>query len=68
MGFMNDEGVFDEALKEGMHARLRGELTDNEFKKYVDSCLKCNKSTGPDGHCNESIRTMSEMELNLLKT
>jgi len=68
MGFMSNEGVFDEALKEGTHARLRGELTDNEFRKYVDSCLKCNKSTGPDGHSNESIRTMSEMELNLLKT
>ena len=60
--------VLQGVKKEGMHARLRGELTDNEFKKYVDSCLKCNKSTGPDGHCNESIRTMSEMELNLLKT
>ena len=28
--------------------RLRGELTSQEIKKYVATCLKPGKSTGPD--------------------
>ena len=59
--------MFDEALRAGLLSRLRGKLMYDEFKKCTDSCLKCNKSMGPGGHSNESIWTMSEMELNLLK-
>ena len=49
MSFMREEAVFDKVLKTGLQARLRGQLTDNEFKKYVDSCRNCTKSTGQTG-------------------
>jgi hypothetical protein len=37
----------------------KGRVTDNEFRSFVDSCLKANKSPGPDGYMNECVKTMS---------
>ncbi len=46
---------------------MKGKVTDNEFRNFVDSCLKINKSPGPDGHTNESVKTMSYAELEILR-
>jgi len=48
-------------------ARLKGRVTDNEFRSFVDSCLKANKSPGPDGYTNECVKTMSYAELEILR-
>jgi len=39
---------------------LRGELTSQEIKKYVEICLKPGKSTGPDRCPNELTKTMTD--------
>jgi hypothetical protein len=46
---------------------LKGKVTDNEFRSFVDSCLKANKSPGPDGYANECVKTMSYAELEILR-
>ena len=48
-------------------ARLKGRIIDTEFRSFVDSCLKANKSPGPDGYPNECVKTMSYTELEILK-
>ena len=37
------------------------------FRSFVDSCLKANKLTGPDGYMNECVKTMSHAELEVLR-
>ena len=44
---------------------MKGRVTDNEFRSFVDSCLKANKSPGPDGYPNESVKTMWYTELEI---
>ena len=46
---------------------MKGRVTDNEFRIFVDNCLKANKSPGPDGYPNESVKTMSHTELEILR-
>ena len=46
---------------------MKDRVTDNEFRSFVDSCLKANKSPGPDGYSNESVKTMSYAELEILR-
>ena len=46
---------------------LKGRVTDNEFRSFVDSCLKVKKSPGPDGYPNESVNTKSYTELEILR-
>ena len=46
---------------------MKGRVTDNEFRSFVDSFLKANKSPGPDGYPNESVKTMSYAELEILR-
>jgi hypothetical protein len=48
-------------------ARLKGKVIDNEFRSFVDSCLKGNKSPGPDGYTNECVKTMSYTELEIIR-
>ena len=37
------------------------------FSKFVGSCLRGGKASGPDGHVNESIRTMPDEQLELIR-
>ena len=46
---------------------MKGKVTDNEFRSFVDSCLKANKSLGPDGYTNECVKTMLYTELEILR-
>jgi len=46
---------------------LRGELTSQEIKKYVEMCLKPGKSTGPDRCPNEPTKTMMDEEFQIVK-
>jgi len=45
----------------------RGESTSQEIKKYVATCLKPGKSTGPDRCPNELTRTMTDEEFQIVK-
>jgi len=47
--------------------RLRGELTGQKIKKYVATCLKPGKSTGPDKCSNEITKTMTDEEFQIVK-
>jgi len=47
--------------------RLRGELTSQEITKYVATCLKPGKSTGPDRCPNELTKTMTDEEFPFVK-
>ena len=47
--------------------RLRGELTSQGIKKYVATCLKPSKSTGPDRCPNELTKTMTDEEFQVVK-
>jgi len=47
--------------------RLRGELTSQEIKKYVEMCLKPGKSTGPDRCPNDLTKTMTDEEFQIVK-
>jgi len=47
--------------------RLRGELTSQEIKKYVATCLKPVKSTGPDRCPNELTKTMTDEEFQIVR-
>jgi hypothetical protein len=53
MSFLLKARVFKRGKRIDPRARLRGRVTDNEFRSFVDSCLKANKSPGPDGYTNE---------------
>jgi len=67
MSFLLDAGVFKRNKRIDPRARLKGKVTDNEFRSFVDSCLKANKSPGPDGYTNECVKTMSYAELEILR-
>jgi hypothetical protein len=67
MSFLLDAGVFKKSKRIDPRARLKGKVTDNEFRSFVDSCLKANKSPGPDGYANECVKTMSYAELEILR-
>jgi hypothetical protein len=67
MSFLFNAGVFKRGKRIDPSARLKGRVTDNEFRSFVDSCLKANKSPGPDGYANESVKTMSSVELEILR-
>jgi hypothetical protein len=59
--------VFAKGKRIDPRARLKGKVTDNEFSSFVDSCLKANKSPGPDGFSNECVKIMSYVELEILR-
>lgn len=42
-------------------------MTQHEFRKFVVSCLRGGKASGLDGHVNESIRTMPDEQLELIR-
>ena len=67
MSFLFKAGVFKKSTRIDPRARLKGRVTDNEFRSFVDSCLKANKSPGPDGYTNECVKTMSHAELEVLR-
>jgi len=71
MSFLFNTGVFERGKRIDPRARLKGRVTDNEFRGFVDSCLcdslKANKSPGPDGYTNECVKTMSYTELEILR-
>ena len=67
MSFLFNAGVFKRGKIIDPRARLKDRVADNEFRSFVDSCLKANKSPGPDGHPNEWIKTMSYTELEILR-
>jgi hypothetical protein len=67
MSFLFNAGVFKKKTRIDPRARLKGRVTDNEFRSFVDSCLKANKSPGPDGYTNECVKTMSHAELEVLR-
>jgi hypothetical protein len=67
MSFLFNAGVFKKSTRIDPRARLKGRVTDNEFRSFVDSCLKANKSPGPDGYTNECVKTMSHAELEVLR-
>jgi hypothetical protein len=67
MSFLFNAGVLKRGKRIDPGARLKGRVTDNEFRSFVDSCLKANKSPGPDGYTNESVKTMSYAELEILR-
>ena len=60
-------GVFKKSARIDPRARLKGRVTDNEFRSFVDSCLKANKSPGPDGYTNECVKTMSHAEREVIR-
>jgi hypothetical protein len=59
--------VFKRGKRIDPRERLKGRVIDNEFRSFVDSCLKANKSPGPDGYPNECVKTMSHTELEILR-
>ena len=67
MSFLFNAGVFKRGKRIDPRARLKDRVTDNEFRSFVDSCLKANKSPGPDGYTNECVKTMSYAELEILR-
>jgi len=67
MSFLFNAGVFNKSTRIDPSARLKGKVTDNEFRSFVDSCLKANKSPGHDGFTNECVKTMSHAELEVLR-
>jgi hypothetical protein len=67
MSFLLNAGVFKRGKRIDPRARLKGKVTDNEFRSFVDSCLKANKPPGPDGYTNECVKTMSYAELEILR-
>ena len=67
MSFLFNAGVFKRGKRIDPRARSKGRVTDNEFRSFVDSCLKANKSQGPDGYPNECVKTMSYTELEILR-
>jgi hypothetical protein len=60
MSFLFTPGVFKRGKRIDPRAKLKGRVTDNEFRSFVDSCLKANKSPGPDGYPNECVKTMTQ--------
>ena len=67
MSSLKDAGVFLHKVKRESGRRLRGTLTTkHEFRKFISSCLPSGKSAGCDKHVNESIRTMSDEQLELI--
>ena len=67
MTFLREAGVFLHKVSRDDGRRLRGVLTKHEFRKFISSCLRSGKSAGPDKHVNESVRTMSEEQLELIR-
>ena len=67
MSFLFNAGVFKKSTRIDPRARLKGRVTDNEFRSFVDSCLKVKKLQGPDGYTNECVKTMSHAELEVLR-
>lgn len=67
MGFLFKAAVFKKEGRIDPGARLKGNVTDNEFSNFVGSCLKASKSPGPDGYTNRCVKTLSYAELEILR-
>ena len=67
MSFLFNTGVFKRGKRIDPRARLKGKVTDNEFRSFVDRCLKAIKSPGPDDYTNECVKTMSYTELEIIR-
>lgn len=65
-GFLLQAGVFE---REENRSQCKTERQGHRqwFSSFVDSCLKANKSPGPDGNPNECVKTMSYTELEILR-
>ena len=51
----------------GMTGTLRGALTSEKIKKYVEHCLKPGKASGPDKCTDELLETMTEEKFVIVK-
>ena len=60
MQLFTDLGIYCFRTAEDTLGRLRGALTNEEIKKYVEHCLKPGKSSGPGKCPNELLKTMTE--------
>jgi len=67
MSFLFNAGVFKRGKRIDPRVRLKGKVTDNEFRSFVDRCLKAIKSPGPDDYTNECVKTMSYTELEIFR-
>ena len=66
MKFMEEAGIFKKRVI-NTTGRLRGELTENEWQKFIQNFLKTRKAPGPDGIQNELIKTMTDNEKEVLR-
>jgi hypothetical protein len=55
MDFLCKAPVFQNTERIDPGARLKGKVNENEFSSFVDSRLKANKSTGPDGYRDKRV-------------
>ena len=65
--FLEKAGVFAKKIAAHKGYRLRGEITKDEMGKYVKNYLKAGKAGGLDGATAETLKSMSDEEMDIMR-
>ena len=65
--FLDKAGVFSKKIAANKGYRLRGEITKDEMGGYVKNYLKAGKAGGLDGATAETLKSMSEEEMDIIR-
>ena len=67
MKWMENLGIFEHRTAEGTTRRLRKELEEEEWARFIGKRLKWGVAPGPDGVSSDLIKTMSRTEKEVLR-
>ena len=67
MDFMHEMGIFSFRCVNDTTSRLRNEVSEEEWKKFIASYLKPNKAMGPDQIPNEVIIHANDEEREIIR-
>ena len=67
MKWMENLGIFEHRTAEGTTRRLRKELEEEEWARFIEKRLKWGVAPGPDGVSSDLIKTMSRTEKEVLR-
>ena len=65
--FLDKAGVFAKRIAANKGYLLRGEITKDEMGRYVKNYLKAGKAGGLDGATAETLKSMSDEELDIIR-
>ena len=66
MDFLQQANAFEPTIPDDQPLRLRGEITENACRAFIQNFLKNGKATGLDGTHAEMMKTLTDAELTII--